>query len=57
MKKILALVFLAMFGLTIAGCHTLYRGCKGAKDGAKEDWQDSCTGLQGADNWVKKNLW
>ncbi len=56
-KRTVLLFGLITFVLSASGCNTVYRGSVGAaegiKSGAKQDWQDA----QGANAWMKKNLW
>ncbi|MGE5307685.1 MAG: hypothetical protein ACM3OC_01210 [Deltaproteobacteria bacterium] len=57
MRRILAVIFLTVFCFAVSGCCTAKDACKGAAEGARKDWNNSCSGIKGADNWVKKNLW
>ena len=57
MRRMLAIAMVVAFCAALYGCNTFKGACKGAKEGAKQDWNGTCTGIKGSNNWIKKNLW
>ncbi|MFA5118774.1 MAG: hypothetical protein WC695_07990 [Candidatus Omnitrophota bacterium] len=41
----------------LGGCNTVCKTTKGAAEGAKEGVKEDWKAAQGADAWMKKNLW
>jgi len=57
MKKPLVVILAVVFCASLYGCNTVKCACKGAKEGAKKDWNATQVDVSGANGWIKKNLW
>lgn len=52
-KKGIIFLIVCAFLILIAGCETIRGAFKGAWEGAKKDW----AAFEGADDWMRENLW
>jgi hypothetical protein len=52
-RKSLIFLVLSAFVIALSGCHTIYGGAKGAKEGVKKDVE----AVKKSDKWLHDNLW